>query len=843
MKLRNILFLLLSSSNLVVYAQLPTLQEKLQGKDRVEEIMEIVDAHYAEIEAGVRDRTDEKHYKHWARWGLYMSARTDDQGRIVPVDRYVRRARENYTAQQRASTGNWTSIGPTEISGSHGSAVGIGRVDRIAFHPTDANTLYIGTTAGGLYKSTNGGTSWSAISSNLPSTAISGIVVSHADPNIIYVLTGDGDASDGGFIFSAGYWRESAGVFVSYDGGANWYPTGPLNVQPPYAGFALAMDPNNANVLLAATSKGLYRTDDAGATWEEVLDFRTFEVKFKPGSSTTAYATQDGSFFRSTDGGVTWNEVTNFDFGLIGPRIAMAVTNAASGRVYLLDGWAFNDEFRGMYLSTDSGASFTRQSNTPNIVESSCDGTGGNNQSMYDLAIGVSHSTVSRVVAAGITTWRSSDTGGTWVNASAGRCDDDSESTGYVHADVHDIEYNPLNNDVYVCTDGGLIKSENHGVDWINLSDGIDASQIYHMAGSLTNTNNMLIGLQDNGVKRRDANSTVWDQVLSADGYDCIYNHNGAVTGYLSWNKSVNRFSDNGLTRVDITPPGTNAYFPRVTSAIHSTAIVLAGFDDIYRSDDSGDTWTNVGASGFWDIERCPSFTDRFYAAGGNSAFATTGSMWRSDDEGETWTMISGNTGYPSGSIRLTDIDVEPDNSTHVWITFGGFSDGNKVFYSSDSGASWTNLSGDLPNIPVNAIQVDASNNAYIGTDIGVFYRAVGGEWVPFWHLLPIVPVTDLEIYEEEGFIRAATFGRGVWQSDLHSACVTSTAIISSLSGNRYYQASNSISYRGAVFGGQNTNITFKSGGSVLISANSIISAGTRVRAHIAPCGVADLED
>ena len=293
--------------------------------------MEIVDAHYAEIKSGVRDRTDERNYKHWARWGLYMSSRTDEQGRLVDVDMLNRQALKTYSLQQRTSTGSWSSLGPTSISGTHGSAVGIGRVDRIAFHPTDANTIYIGTSSGGVFKSTNGGTSWSSISSNLPSTAISGIVVSHADPNVVYVITGDGDASGGGFIFDANYWRTSAGVFVSYDGGINWFPTGPLNVQPPYGGLALAMDPNNANVLLAATTKGLYRTANAGATWTEVLDFKTYEVKFKPGSSTIAYATQGGDFFRSSDGGLTWTLITNFDVPLIGPRIAMAVTNASVG--------------------------------------------------------------------------------------------------------------------------------------------------------------------------------------------------------------------------------------------------------------------------------------------------------------------------------------------------------------------------------------------------------------------------------------------------------------------------------------------------------------------------------
>ncbi|HLF63454.1 MAG TPA: hypothetical protein VI603_06870, partial [Saprospiraceae bacterium] len=347
-----ILFAILSLNlaALDLVAQLPSLQDKLQGKDRVEEIMEIVDAHYAEIASGKRIKTDEGNYKHWARWGLYMSARTDGQGRLVDVDRHIRRAYDNYVPLYRSSAGNWIPRGPTAISGTNGSAVGIGRVDRIAFHPTDVNTLYIGTPAGGLFKSINGGTSWTGLTDNIPSTAISGIVVSHDNPNTIYILTGDGDASNGGFIVSAGYWRPSAGVFVSYDAGINWYSTSPLPIVGSYAGYQLIQDPNNAYVLLAATDQGVYRSDNAGDSWTQVLSGRTYEIKFKPGSSSYVYATQSGEFHRSTDGGIEWEEITDFDYPLQSGRVALAVANASGSRVYLMSGWAANGgTFGGFY--------------------------------------------------------------------------------------------------------------------------------------------------------------------------------------------------------------------------------------------------------------------------------------------------------------------------------------------------------------------------------------------------------------------------------------------------------------------------------------------------------------
>jgi hypothetical protein len=218
--------------------------------------------------------------------------------------------------------------------------------------------------------------------------------------------------------------------------------------------------------------------------------------------------------------------------------------------------------------------------------------------------------------------------------------------------------------------------------------------------------------------------------------------------------------------------------------------------------------------------------------------------MWRSDDKGETWILISDNTGYPGGNIRLTDIDVRLGYSGDVWIVFGGFSDGNKVFYSSNAGSSWTNMTSTLPNVPVNTIEVDNSNNAYIGTDIGVFYRGAGmSDWVPYWHQLPIIPVTDLELYEDDNVIRAATFGRGVWESPTYSTCSASLTLTSVLSGNRYYEVSDMISFNSAIFGGLNTHVIFKAGNEVLFTPGVIVGTGNTLHAYIAPCGTAQSED
>jgi photosystem II stability/assembly factor-like uncharacterized protein len=840
----KILFILFLLVPFFLPGQNTELNRKLEGLDRIGDIMKVVDQHYAEIEAGERERTDEMPYKHWARWALFMSARTAPGGKLVNVDQAIRKATKTYQKKNRSNAGNWNFIGPQSISGTNGSAIGIGRVDRIAFHPTNPNILYIGTPSGGLWKSTNGGSSWTPLTDNFPSVSVSGIVVSHANPNTIYILTGDGDGN-GGFQFAAGYRRSSAGAFVSYDAGTYWHALAPLPIEEEYLGYQLVQHPSDANILLAATSRGIFRTNNAGGSWDSVLVGRTYEIKFRPGNANYVYATQSGAFYRSLNAGVTWTEITNFDISMLSGRVALAISNGQPNRVYILSGW--NNEsttFGGVYVSYNSGTSFTRQCFTPNIVTAGCDGNGGNDQSSYDLALGVSHVNSDKLIAGGVATWGSVNAGVSWSNLHSTGCGAYTTSTGFVHDDIHDIEYHPLTGEVFVCTDGGLNKSANDGQDWVSLSDGIATSQIYHMAGSLADVDNMIIGLQDNGIKRRNANTNVWDNVNTGDGFDCVYNVNSSTTGYYSSNNKIFRFTNNGASWSEKTPSGPRRMFPRVQ--VHNTlaGFVLAGYDSLWRSTNYGATWTNEIINGNWDVERCPNNDSRFYVAGGASAFATPGNMWRSDDTGLNWTRISGNTGYPTADLRITDIDVRPTNSAHVYFTLGGFGDGEKVYVSFNSGASWINLSGSLPNVPVNAILVDQNGNMYIGTDIGVFYRGAGmGDWVPYWNRLPIVPVSDLELYESENLIRASTFGRGVWQSDLYSICPPLWVIASDIQGHKYYESSDWITCNKTIYGGQNTDVVFKAGNHIILSKGFQVGKGNRFRGYTAPCGVADIEE
>jgi hypothetical protein len=213
--------------------------------------------------------------------------------------------------------------------------------------------------------------------------------------------------------------------------------------------------------------------------------------------------------------------------------------------------------------------------------------------------------------------------------------------------------------------------------------------------------------------------------------------------------------------------------------------------------------------------------------------------MYITSNGGTTWTTISNNPGFPSTFPRITDIGVRPINSPQVFITFSGYTDGVKVLYSGDAGLNWTNVSYDLPNIPVWSVEVDDNNNAYIGTDLGVYYRASGAtHWEPFYNFLPNVPVSDLEINQGADQLLAATFGRGIWRTSLRADCPIDLVLASNVSGQYFRSASNSITMSGKVAGGTGSSAVLRSGNYVDLTAGFQADSdpGSKFLAYNGPC-------
>ena len=812
------------------------LKPQLQGKENLTDIMEVVDAYYEGKEDNWRGVSgNDIKLKHWKRWEWFMSGRLGKKNEFVNISDSLFHAKKIVDSKYddetlRSLNNSWQSVGPNSTTS------GIGRADRIAFHPSDPDIFYVGTPAAGLWKTTNGGSTWTALTDHMPAMGISGVVVDWNNPSTIYILTGDGDSSNnGGFVAQFGYARPSMGVWKSTDSGNTWKPTGELDPGN-YNSFKLVQNPVSPNTLLAATNKGVYRTTNGGQTWQKTLNDKVFDVEFKP-LSNIAYASADDKVYYSLFSGSSWVEA-NFDVNLSSPsRIELAVTVDDNNYVYALIGEVNTaGTYGGTYRSTDSGKNYFLMGNTPNILGNNVNGTDSADIAAYAHAFAVASDDRDQVVSGGVRIWTSANGGANYPNM----------KTGY-HADIHELAYNKVDDKLYACTDGGIYVSEDDGDTWTGYLDGFNTSQIYHMTGTALNDDYILIGLQDNGVKLKSDGTTTYTHVNGADGFDVSFNPVDESEFYASVNQGAVRFWNDGNNSSTITAPNSN-WFGTIRAHVSDENTVFYGSDTFQISNDKGQSWTPVLNTATWALETCPSNSNRLYAAGAASFnVSNNGSLSRSDDQGVSWTPLHTNTGFaPVDSFnKITDIAVNPSNSNFVYVIFGGFFENNKVYRSTDAGGEWENFSGSLPNIPINSIIVNnAGNQIYIGTDLGVFYRHTSmDDWMPYNNDMPITPVTGLFIDESNDELYASTFGRGVWKVDVVENCDNNLTLNGSYEGYQFYQASNQISTEGLITGGIGTTVFFKAGNRVLLKPGFRAKKYSMFEAYIGGCGDGDIPE
>ena len=348
-----------------------------------------------------------KGYKPFKRWEWYWQKRVNPDGTfpdpaqiVAGIDEYNQLA--NNTANRSVMMPTWTSLGPSSTNGGY---AGLGRIQSIAFDPNNSNIIWVGSPGGGLWKTTDGGTSWTAMGDQLTILGVSGIVITPSNPNIMYLATGSGDS----------YETRSIGVLKSTDGGVTWNATGLVFSQSSYTVIRkLLMDPNDENHLIAATSNGLRRTTDGGTTWSNVQSGDFFDVEAQPGAaSNNFYASTASQIYRSTNNGSTWTSVQTISGS---GRIALGVSNADNTVVVALCSDASSSGFLGLYRSTNSGASYTLQSSTPNLLGYEADGSDSGGQGWYDLVVTLDPTNASIVFVGGVTNWKSTDGGVNWTH-------------------------------------------------------------------------------------------------------------------------------------------------------------------------------------------------------------------------------------------------------------------------------------------------------------------------------------------------------------------------------------------------------------------------------------------
>ncbi|MBI5219572.1 MAG: PKD domain-containing protein [Bacteroidia bacterium] len=699
-------------------------------------------------------------WKQFKRWENFMEPRVYPSGKIPENILWKEYLKLN---QQKSNIANWTPLGPfpTPMDINTTSArSGSGRINCIAFHPTDPNIIWVGSPSGGLWKSTSGGNSWTTTTDALLSIGVSDIAVNPSDPNIIYIATGDGDAND----------TYSVGILKSTDGGNTWNVTGnSISVTDGIVYRKLLINPVNNNVLLAASSSGIYKTTNGGNTWTNVQTGYFKDLQYKPGNPDEVYATLfdhygGAAIYKSTNGGNTFSELNTGIPANDVNRIALGVTPANPSVVYALCSDASDNGFHSVYKTTNNGTTWTQMVSSAygNLLGWQADASGSGGQGWYDLTMAVSPTDANTVFIGGVNIWKSADGGANWqINAHwAG-----DDGIIYVHADQHMFRYNTLNNILYAGNDGGIYKTED-GALWTDLSDGLQILQIYRMGASATNPKIVVTGTQDNGSMKYDDGQ--WWSVLGGDGMEGLvdYSDDNRIYGEYYYG-SIYRSDDGGYNFYSVQPSGAYNGAWITPYIIHPTDhnTLFMGFDEVYKTTDGGLDWSVIssgmtGGSNLQSLAISQSNPNYIYAA-------TYTNIWKTTNGGTSWTEITnGLNGY------MTYIAVSDSDPNSLWVTFSGYSDGEKVFRSTNGGTTWTNFSTGLPNLPANCIvyEKNNSNNAlYVGTDVGVYYRnATMSQWMQFSTGLPNVIVDELEIQYATKKIRAATYGRGLWESDLY---------------------------------------------------------------------------
>ncbi len=718
-------------------------------------------------------------WKQFKRWEYYQEQRLDAFGnyqRPGLVLSEVKRYRETHPDSRSyvAGSGNWELLGPTPVpDNGTGQMNGNGRLTCIAFHPTDPNTIYVGAPAGGIWKTTDNGFSWTQYIAGLTRLGISSIVIHPTNPDIIYVGTGDRDGGD-----APGY-----GVWISTNGGSTWAPhnTGMGNRTI----NELLMDPTNPDIMIAASSnQRIYRTTDGGANWvpSSSLGTNPKDIAFHPANSNIVYASGT-RFFKSVDGGVSWTQITNGAPSGVS-RIGLAVSPDEPDWVYLLAGGGSG--LIGIYRSTDSGVSFSTRTTTPNVFDYDIDGSGTDSQAWYDLVIAADPTDASTIYTGGINIWKSTDGGTTmncityWVGPSSG--------TDGVHADQHALEFSPHTNHIYNGNDGGLYASTDAGVNWNDLSDGLAIAQVYKIGVSQQTFDRVINGYQDNGTAI--SNGTTFKTEIGGDGMECIIDPTDDTYMYGAlYNGDIRRSTNGGNSFSSISDPTGEggAWVTPYKLDPNDGNRMFAGYNDIWRNDAvrTGTAWTKISTfsntANMIDLAIAPSNSNVMYVSKSGSS-----KLYRTNDAlaaTPTWTNLEASL-PASGNPK--DIEIDPTDPSHLFIVIG-----NDIYESSDSGNSWTEISGTLPNISLNTVIIDKdspSEAMYVGMDVGVYYKDnTLTDWVEYASNLPNIEITELEIHYNtsqcKSMLYAATYGQGLWKSDLKdpgnlatSACFEASA-------------------------------------------------------------------
>lgn len=667
-------------------------------------------------------------YKPYKRWEHEQRMRRNSKGQVLNQKEVldVLKNKKSRNANSRLALPDqpvYQELGPrsNNTSPTYGGGTGMGRLNCVEVDPNNKAIIYVAG-VGGVWKSMDAGYSWRPLTDNYAYSALSVAV----DPNNSNILL-------------AGF--SDLGIYKSLDAGNTWAATS-LN-----SGNVLKIQyhPSTPNLVFVANTTGLFRSDNNGDSYAQLINDQIFDIEFKPTDLTTIYAS-GVNFYRSANGGSSFTQITS---GVpVSGRTFIGVTPANPNYVYMIQ--EMDNRLGYVLRSSNSGISFTTRL-TANETDGSIGYMGA--QAWHNMTIAVSLTNAEELLMGGVPLWKSSNGGTSFTQAAAGGRD---ESLPYVHFDFQYLE-RESDGTLYAGTDGGVYRSTDNAVTWQDLSSGIGNREVTKIGGIESDPYYIGVGSQDNGqslLLKKGLHE--WRDWSGGDGMEVVIDYNnknivygGNQAGGIS--KTVN----NGLSSVWYNKSGAFWVTPMFLDPVNPTIVYLGEDHELAKSVDGATTWTKI--SNFNSGQ--PLVTATIARSNNQYIYASDGNLiWVTKNGGTSWQSIRTTTIV--GSVN--DISVHPSNANKLTlITNAG------VFKSDNAGTSWQDVTYDLPDVGKVCIlyQNSPQDIIYAGIWSGVYYLKPGtSNWVEYNNGLPNIPVFDMEINYTIGMLRVGTRGRGLWE-------------------------------------------------------------------------------
>jgi photosystem II stability/assembly factor-like uncharacterized protein len=674
--------------------------------------------------------------------------------------------------------------------------------------------IYLGTADGGVWKSVNDGASWTPLTDHQPSLAVGSLALDPTDATdgTLYVGTGETnyDRLTGGHTKNGDAYF-GVGILKTTDGGSTWALLGQSVFGGAYSATSVGIGAIalSGSAILAGTTSGLFRSPDGGATWAQITvaagfpNARVTEILLDGATVYAVLSETDGGHtysgvYKSTTGGTAGSFsriTTGLPAGTSWGRAQAAIAATTPQTLYLAIAKPNNSggsDLLGIYKTTDGGAHWALTSGQPENYFNE----GGGGQGFYDNFIAVDPSNANLVYAGGVNMVATTNGGASWAIIADVYC-----SCPTIHPDQHGGAFGPSGTPrpFYAANDGGAWKTLNGnagtGTTWTDLNTNLATTQFYagDAAANYATTPVVAGGSQDNGTSRSaSASLGQWNAILGGDGGYVAVSKTDPKTIYAEYpsgslQKTTNASAGSAVSWASIAPSCGAAQFvaPFVMDPNNASHLIFGGAN-LCETMNGGSTW---GTS-----NTLTSFSSQFGVK--SVAIAPTSSvvLYAVTDTGFAYKTANGNTGsaapwsdcasasLPAHPSPATYIAVDGSDPNTAYVTFGGFGVGH--IWKTTNCTTWTNITGNLPDIPVTSIATYPSTpnpTLVVGTDVGVFLSTNNGtSWSALTNGLPDVGIEQVFTDAAWTTLFVATHGRGMWKMPIPSdtlAAPTTTAI------------------------------------------------------------------